>query len=136
MFFVLWEYRAPNKKQKCLPFFVAPGGRELGARPAGAWPGAMGVGLRVGLRRRTDLRLTQKPEDGKHLGEICDEVNKHSYESRFLSDPVVTMLSLVYNFHRRCVFPLFPICPNSAGSFREGWRLRRLLGRGADGRSL
>ena len=43
---------------------------------------------------------------------------------------------LLPDFHRRCVFPLFPICPNSAGSFREGWRLRRLLGRGAYGLSL
>ena len=25
---------------------------------------------------------TEKPDDVKHLGEICYEVNKHSYESR------------------------------------------------------
>ena len=43
---------------------------------------------------------TEKPDDVKHLGEICYEVNKHSYESRFVIDPVVTMLSLVYKIQK------------------------------------
>jgi len=43
---------------------------------------------------------TEKPDDAKHLGEICYEVNKHSYESRFVIDPVVTMLSLVFKIQK------------------------------------
>lgn len=39
---------------------------------------------------------TEKPQLMRKVGEICYEVNKHSYESRFVIDPVVTMLSLVY----------------------------------------
>ena len=43
---------------------------------------------------------TEKPEHAKYLGEICYEVNKHSYESRFVIDPVVTMLSLVFKIQK------------------------------------
>ena len=43
---------------------------------------------------------TEKPNDAKHLGAICYEVNKHSYESRFVIDPVVTMLSLVFKIQK------------------------------------
>jgi len=32
----------------------------------------------------------------RKVGEICYETNRHSYESRFVIDPVITMLSLVY----------------------------------------
>lgn len=38
----------------------------------------------------------EKPQLMRKVGEICYETNKHSYESRFVIDPVVTMLSLVY----------------------------------------
>jgi DNA polymerase III gamma/tau subunit len=38
----------------------------------------------------------EKPHLMRKVGEICFEVNRHSYESRFVIDPVVTMLSLVY----------------------------------------
>lgn len=38
----------------------------------------------------------EKPEMMRKVGEIVYEVNRHSYESRFSIDPVVTMLSLVY----------------------------------------
>jgi len=43
---------------------------------------------------------TEKPDAIRHLGEICHEVNRHSYESRFVIDPVVTMLSLVYKIQK------------------------------------
>jgi len=43
---------------------------------------------------------TEHPAKIKNLGEICYEVNKHSYESRFAIDPVVTMLSLVYKLQQ------------------------------------
>jgi len=39
---------------------------------------------------------SEKPEMMRKVGEIVYEVNRHSYESRFVIDPVVTMLSLVY----------------------------------------
>ena len=39
---------------------------------------------------------SEKPQLMRKVGEICYEVNKHSYESRFVIDPVITMLSLVY----------------------------------------
>lgn len=39
---------------------------------------------------------TEKPHLMRKVGEICFEVNKHSYESRFVIDPVITMLSLIY----------------------------------------
>lgn len=38
----------------------------------------------------------EHPETMRKVGEILFEVNKHSYESRFVIDPVITMLSLVY----------------------------------------
>jgi DNA polymerase III delta prime subunit len=38
----------------------------------------------------------EKPNLMRKVGEICYEVNKHSYEQRFVIDPVITMLSLVY----------------------------------------
>jgi DNA polymerase III delta prime subunit len=38
----------------------------------------------------------EKPHLMRKVGEICYEVNKHSYESRFAIDPVITMLSLIY----------------------------------------
>jgi len=38
----------------------------------------------------------EKPHIMHKVGEICYEVNKHSYESRFVIDQVITMLSLVY----------------------------------------
>jgi DNA polymerase III delta prime subunit len=38
----------------------------------------------------------EKPHLMHKCGEICYEVNRHSYESRFVIDPVITMLSLVY----------------------------------------
>jgi DNA polymerase III delta prime subunit len=38
----------------------------------------------------------EKPQLMRKAGEICYEVNRHSYESRFVIDPVITMLSLVY----------------------------------------
>ena len=38
----------------------------------------------------------EKPQLLHKIGEICYEVNKHSYQLRFVIDPVVTMLSLVY----------------------------------------
>lgn len=38
----------------------------------------------------------EKPEMMRRVGEIVYEVNVHSYQSRFVIDPVVTMLSLVY----------------------------------------
>ena len=43
---------------------------------------------------------TEKPDSIRHLGEICHEVNRHSYESRFVIDPAVTMLSLVYKIQK------------------------------------
>lgn len=43
---------------------------------------------------------TEKPSDAKHLGEICYEVSKHSYESRFVIDPVITILSLIYKIQK------------------------------------
>ena len=43
---------------------------------------------------------TEHPVKIKNLGEICYEVNKHSYESRFAIDPVVTLLSLVYKLQK------------------------------------
>jgi DNA polymerase III delta prime subunit len=39
---------------------------------------------------------SEKPQLMRKVGEICYEVNKHSYESRFAIDPVITMLSLIY----------------------------------------
>ena len=39
---------------------------------------------------------TGKPHLMRKVGEICYETNRHSYESRFVIDPVITMLSLVY----------------------------------------
>lgn len=39
---------------------------------------------------------SEKPHLMRKVGEICYEVNRHSYESRFAIDPVITMLSLVY----------------------------------------
>jgi hypothetical protein len=36
------------------------------------------------------------PQHLRKLGEICYEVNSHSHQLRFVIDPVVTMLSLVY----------------------------------------
>ena len=38
----------------------------------------------------------EKPQLMRKVGEICFEVNRHSYELRFVIDPVVTMLSLIY----------------------------------------
>ena len=38
----------------------------------------------------------ERPHLMRKAGEICYEVNRHSYESRFAIDPVITMLSLVY----------------------------------------
>jgi DNA polymerase III delta prime subunit len=38
----------------------------------------------------------EHPTKVHKIGEICFEVNRHSYESRFVIDPVITMLSLVY----------------------------------------
>lgn len=38
----------------------------------------------------------EQPTKIHKIGEICFEVNRHSYESRFVIDPVITMLSLVY----------------------------------------
>jgi DNA polymerase III delta prime subunit len=38
----------------------------------------------------------EKPQMMHKIGEICYEVNKHSYESRFVIDQAITMLSLVY----------------------------------------
>jgi replication factor C small subunit len=38
----------------------------------------------------------EKPHIMRKAGEICYEVNKHSYELRFVIDPVICMLSLVY----------------------------------------
>lgn len=38
----------------------------------------------------------EKPLMYHKIGEICYEVNKHSYELRFVIDPVITLLSLVY----------------------------------------
>jgi DNA polymerase III delta prime subunit len=38
----------------------------------------------------------EKPQLMRKAGEICYEVNRHSYESRFVIDPAITMLSLVY----------------------------------------
>jgi hypothetical protein len=38
----------------------------------------------------------ERPQLMRKAGEICYEVNKHSYELRFVIDPVITMLSLVY----------------------------------------
>jgi len=43
---------------------------------------------------------TEYPDNAKHLAEICYEVNKHSYESRFAIDPVVTLLSLVFKLQK------------------------------------
>lgn len=43
---------------------------------------------------------TEHPGKIKNLGEICYEVNKHSYESRFAIDPIVTMLSLVFKLQK------------------------------------
>ena len=47
-----------------------------------------------------NYKLTEKPDSIRHLGEICHEVNSHSYESRFVIDPAVTMLSLVYKIQK------------------------------------
>jgi DNA polymerase III delta prime subunit len=38
----------------------------------------------------------EKPQLMRKVGEICYEVNRHSYESRFVIDPCITMISLVY----------------------------------------
>jgi hypothetical protein len=38
----------------------------------------------------------EKPQLMRKVGEICYEVNRHSYESRFVIDSSITMLSLVY----------------------------------------
>lgn len=38
----------------------------------------------------------ENPQLMRKVGEICYEVNKHSFELRFVVDPVITMLSLVY----------------------------------------
>jgi DNA polymerase III delta prime subunit len=38
----------------------------------------------------------ERPQLMRKVGEICYEVNKHSFELRFVVDPVITMLSLVY----------------------------------------
>jgi DNA polymerase III delta prime subunit len=38
----------------------------------------------------------EHPNKVHKIGEICFEVNRHSYESRFVIDPVITILSLVY----------------------------------------
>jgi DNA polymerase III delta prime subunit len=38
----------------------------------------------------------EKPHLMRKVGEICYEVNRHSYESRFVIDPCITMISLVY----------------------------------------
>ena len=38
----------------------------------------------------------EKPLLYHKIGEICYEVNKHSYELRFVIDPVITLLSLVF----------------------------------------
>ena len=38
----------------------------------------------------------EAPHHLRKLGEICYEVNSHSHQLRFVIDPVVTMLSLVY----------------------------------------
>jgi DNA polymerase III delta prime subunit len=38
----------------------------------------------------------EKPQLMRKVGEICYEVNRHSYELRFVIDPAITMLSLVY----------------------------------------
>jgi len=38
----------------------------------------------------------EKPQLMRKVGEIVYETNKHSYESRFVIDPVITMLSLVF----------------------------------------
>lgn len=43
-----------------------------------------------------DYIQLERPQLMRKVGEICYEVNKHSYELRFVIDPVVTMLSLVY----------------------------------------
>tara|TARA_R110002153_G_scaffold58274_3_gene159861 strand:- start:370 stop:1320 length:951 start_codon:yes stop_codon:yes gene_type:complete len=43
-----------------------------------------------------DYIQLEKPHLMRKVGEICYETNKHSYELRFVIDPVVTMLSLVY----------------------------------------
>lgn len=38
----------------------------------------------------------EKPQLMRKVGEICYEVNRHSYEQRFVIDPVITMVSLIY----------------------------------------
>jgi len=38
----------------------------------------------------------EKPQLMRKVGEICYEVNRHSYEQRFVIDPVITMISLIY----------------------------------------
>jgi len=38
----------------------------------------------------------ERPQLMRKVGEICYEVNRHSFELRFVVDPVITMLSLVY----------------------------------------
>jgi DNA polymerase III delta prime subunit len=38
----------------------------------------------------------ERPQLMRKVGEICYEVNRHSYESRFVIDSAITMLSLVY----------------------------------------
>lgn len=38
----------------------------------------------------------ERPQLMRKAGEICYEVNRHSYELRFVIDPVICMLSLVY----------------------------------------
>lgn len=38
----------------------------------------------------------ERPQLMRKVGEICFEVNRHSYELRFVIDPVVAMLSLIY----------------------------------------
>lgn len=42
----------------------------------------------------------EKPNHIKHIGEICYEVNKHSYEHRFVIDTSITMLALVFRIQK------------------------------------
>lgn len=41
----------------------------------------------------------EKPEACKYLGKIAYEVNKHSYESRFVIDPYICLVSLAYTLN-------------------------------------
>jgi replication-associated recombination protein RarA len=43
-----------------------------------------------------DYLRDERPELMKHIGQVTYEVNRHSYESRFAIDPLVTLLSLAF----------------------------------------